>query len=135
MAVLIDSTLWVDFNRTRTPEPIKRFIAPYFVRSDSLCAEPIVFEIMRNARDSEVRELESRFQTMPMLATPPDLWVKAAALGQRCRRKGLGAGAMDLLISTIAIEHDIEVITFDDGFRSIAGSSNLKVKVLRRPTA
>jgi predicted nucleic acid-binding protein len=39
-----------------------------------------------------------------------------------------------LLIATIALHHDAEVVTFDDDFQKIASVSKLQVKFLKRPT-
>ncbi len=134
MPTLIDTSLWVDFTRTRSPRIIKRFIAPFILRPDAHLAEPITFEILRHATAGEARQLTQQFQTLPMLATPPLLWTEAAQLGQACRQKNLTVGSLDLLIATIALHHGAEVVTFDDDFQKIAGVSSLQVKLLKRPT-
>jgi predicted nucleic acid-binding protein len=43
-------------------------------------------------------------------------------------------GSFDLLIATIAIHHDAELISFDDDFLKIASISPLKIKHLKRPS-
>jgi predicted nucleic acid-binding protein len=134
MATLIDTSLWIDFTRTRSPKTLKRFIAPYILHPDAHLAEPITFEILRHARLAEARQLSQQFGTLPMLATPPLLWTQAADLGQACRRKNLTLGSLDLLIATIALHHGAEVVTFDGDYQKIAGASNLQVKLLQRPT-
>ena len=87
MVTLIDTSLWIDFTRARSPQTLKLFIAPYILHPDAHLAEPIAFEILRHATAAEARQLTQQFQTLPMLATPPDLWTRAALLGQTCRRK------------------------------------------------
>ena len=87
MPTLIDTSLWVDFTRTRSPRELKRFIAPYILDPGAHVAEPIAFEILRHATASEVKQLTQQFQSLPTLATPPTLWIKAAELGQACRQK------------------------------------------------
>ena len=134
MPTLIDTSLWVDFTRTRSPRTIKRFIAPFILHPDAHLAEPITFEIMRHATAAEAKQLTQQFQTLPMLATPALLWTQAAALGQACRQKNVTVNSLDLLIATIALHHGAEVITFDDDFQKIAGVSSLQVKLLKRPT-
>src|SRR5437879_6143125 len=105
MASLIDNSLWIDFTRVRSPQALKQFIAPYILHPDAHLAEPVTFEILRHASPAEVRQLTQQFQTLPTLATPPDLWTQAALLGQACRRKGITARSLDLLIATIALHH------------------------------
>ena len=39
MATLIDTSLWIDFTRTRSPQSIKRFIAPYILHLDAHLAD------------------------------------------------------------------------------------------------
>src|SRR5262245_385095 len=134
MATLIDTSLWIDFTRTRSPRSLKRFIAPFLLDPDAHVAEPITFEMLRHATATEAKQLTQQFQTLPMLPTPGDLWTRATAVGQACRRKNITVGSLDLLIAAIALHHGAEIITFDDDFQKIAGVSALQVKLLKRPT-
>jgi predicted nucleic acid-binding protein len=134
MATLIDTSLWIDFMRTRSPKPLKRFIAPYILHPDAHLAEPITFELLRHATAAEAKQLSQQFATLPLLATPPLLWTEAAALGQACRRKSITVGSLDLLIAAIALHHGAEVVTFDGDYQKIASISHLQVKLLQRPT-
>jgi len=133
MPTLIDTSLWVDFTRARSPRTLKRFIVPYILDPDAHLAEPIAFEMLRHATATEAAQLTQQFQTMPLLATPQGLWTEAAKLGQACRQKNLAVSSLDLLIATIALHHAAEVVTFDDDIRRIASVSKLQVKFLKRP--
>ncbi len=133
MPALIDTSLWIDFTRARSPQTLKRFIAPYLLDPEACLAEPIVFELLRHATPVENKQLSQQFQTLPTLTTPADLWIDAGTLGQACRRKNLTISSMDLLIATIALAHGAEVVTFDDDFQKVASVSMLQVKLLRRP--
>ena len=133
MPTLIDSSLWIDFTRARSPRSLKQFIAPHILAPQAALAEPIVFEVLRHAADAEMPALHAQFQTMPLMQAPADLWTVAAKLGQSCRKKGINAGSLDLLIASVAIHHDAELITFDGDFQRIAGICRLRVKLLQRP--
>ncbi len=133
MPTLIDSSVWVDFTRARSPRSLKQFIAPYILHPDAHVAEPIVFELLRHATALEARQLAQQFQTLPMLMTPPLLWTQASVLGQSCRQKNITVNSLDLLIATIALQHGAEIVTFDDDFEKIASVSVLRVKLLNRP--
>ena len=85
MVTLIDSSLWVDFTRSRSPRRLKEFIAPYILDPAAHLAEPVRYEVLRNAMPEEAGRLRQQFELMPMLATPANLWERAAALGQACR--------------------------------------------------
>jgi predicted nucleic acid-binding protein len=131
---LLDASVWIDFTRARSPRLLKEFIAPFVLDTEACLAEPVAFEVLRYADADEARQLYAQFQSLPMLPTPLSLWADALALGQRCRRQGLTPGALDLLIASVAIHHDSELITFDRDFCGIARVSLLRVKHLRRPT-
>lgn len=133
MPTLIDSSLWIDFTRTRSPKALKQFILPYILAPHAAVSEPIVFEVMRHATDREIPPLEAQFNTLPLLAAPVDLWKRAATLGQACRNAGVTAGSLDLLIATVAIHHDAELVTFDEDFQPIAQVCKLRLKLLCRP--
>jgi len=133
MATLIDTSLWIDFTRTRSPRTIKRFVAPYILHPDAHLAEPIAFEILRHATAAEAKQLARQFQTLPILATPPQVWTQATELGQACRRKNIAVGSLDLLIAAIAPHHGAEVVTFDGDYQKIASVSKPQVKLLQRP--
>jgi predicted nucleic acid-binding protein len=135
MPTLIDTSLWIDFTRARSPRTLKRFIAPFILDPDAHLAEPITFEMLRHATPAEAKQLTQQFQTLPTLATPPLLWSQAAELGQACRQKNITVPSLDLLIATIALHHNAEVATFDDDFQKIANVSKLLVRLLKRPPA
>ncbi|HZK82022.1 MAG TPA: PIN domain-containing protein [Humisphaera sp.] len=133
MPTLIDSSLWIHFTRARSPRSLKQFIAPYILAPEAALAEPIVYEVLRHATDSEIRAVRAQFSTLPLLQTPDDLWTSATRLGQACRRKGISAGSLDLLIAAVAIHHDAQLVTLDRDFEGIAGACDLRVKLLQRP--
>jgi predicted nucleic acid-binding protein len=134
MPALIDSSLWIDFTRARSPRPLKQFIATHILSPHAVLAEPIAYEVLRFATDEETRLLRAQFRLMPLLPTPDDLWDRAATLGQHCRKTGISPGSLDLLIAQVAIHHDAELITFDADFEAIAKASDLRVKLLHWPT-
>lgn len=133
MARLIETSLWIDLTRAKSPAALKAFVAPYVNDPDACLAEPIVFELLRNATDPETKHLAQHFATVPLLVSPPDLWSRAAQLGQQCRKHGITPGGLDLLISSVAIAHSAELVTFDDDFQLIASVSPLQVLLLKRP--
>ena len=133
MIALIDTSLWVDFFRPRSSARLKHLVSAQILDTTAHIAEPIVFEILRNALPSEVAYLTSRFQSLPLLPTPDDLWQQAGQLGQACRRRGHTAGALDLLIGAVAREHRAVLITLDEDFEKIGETGGFQVKLLRRP--
>ena len=134
MPALIDTSLWIDFTRMRSPRKLKQFVAPFILNPDAVLAEPITFELLRYATAAEVKAIKPWFQMLPLLETPLTIWGEGALLGQACRNQNIFVKPLDLLISAVAIHHGAEVVTFDDHFQRIASVSQLNVKLLKRPT-
>jgi predicted nucleic acid-binding protein len=132
MALLLDTSLWIDFTRQRSPRVLKQQIAPYVLDPQAHLAEPVVFELLRFARPVEQVQLEQQFATLPVLETPPTLWRDAARLGQSCRAAGLTLLSLDLLIGSLAIHHQATLVSFDRDFEAMARVSDLRVQVLER---
>lgn len=132
MSLLIDSSLWVDYFRPKTPVKIKQQIAPFINSADAVLCEPIKFEILRASPRRERAGIEALFATFPLLETPLDLWPHAATLGTKCADAGFNPPALDLIIAQVALEYQCELVTFDSHFLEIARVSPLKVQSLKR---
>jgi predicted nucleic acid-binding protein len=133
VARLLDSNLWIALIRPKSPRALKKLIVPHVIDAQAALAEPVVFEVLRGATDGETSRLTQYFEALPMLANPADLWSAGVELGRACRREGFSSGSIDLLIAVVAIFHDAELISFDEGFKHIAKVSKLRVKVLQLP--
>ena len=133
MIMLLDSSLWVDFTRARSPLPLKKFIAPFVLNPQAHLAEPVRFELLRSARPDEIRQLEAQFATLPKLTTPADLWQRAIDLGQACRQFGRTVFSIDLLVAAVALHHSALLVSFDTDFEAIASVSELRLQRLDRP--
>jgi predicted nucleic acid-binding protein len=133
MTLLLDTSLWIDFTRTRSPVALKQCIAPYVLDPAAHLAEPVRFEVLRAARPEEARLLEAQFDTLPMLPTPADLWQQAINLGQACRQIGRTVLSLDLLIAAVALHHNAALVSFDADFEAITLVSALRLNRLTRP--
>lgn len=132
MALILETTLWVDFTRKKTPPELKATILPWIMDVRASLCEIVAFEVLRHATVDERNRIAAQFATLPLLPTPSTLWQDAARLGQACRDSGFNAGSLDLLIAAIAIHHDAELVTFDTDFSAIAKASPLQVILLNR---
>jgi predicted nucleic acid-binding protein len=133
MTLLLDTSLWIDFTRARSPAALKQFIAPFVLDPQAHLAEPVLFEVLRSARPEEARQLEAQFATLPTLPTPSDLWQRAIALGQACRQIGRTLLSLDLLVAAVALHHNAVLVSFDADFEAIASVSELRLQRLQRP--
>ena len=133
MGQVIDTCVWIDHLRARTPEATRR-IADHAVHADdALLCEQVRFELLCGASRRERTPLLRRLATMPLLHTPPTLWREASDLAAKACDAGLHVPAMDLLIATVCIHHDASLTTFDAHFGELAKLSELRVQLLVRP--
>jgi predicted nucleic acid-binding protein len=130
MLTIPDETIWLPFLRRRTPPDQKRVVLPHLLALSARLAKPIAFALLRHATPAEAEQIEARFATMPLLATPPNLWTLAAKLGQECRRRKIAIGEHKLLVAAIAICHDAEIVTFDEDYSTLGAFSTLRVRAV-----
>jgi predicted nucleic acid-binding protein len=133
MPKLVDSSIWIDLIRPKSPPDLKQLIDKITDDPEIVLAEPVIFEVLVYASEDEGRRARRAFETLDILPTPRNLWAASVSLGQRCRAEGVTAGPFDLVIAAIAIHHDAELLTFDGGFKHIAKHSRLRLNVLSRP--
>jgi len=133
MTLLLDTSLWIDFTRAKSPAPLKQFIAPFVLDPEAHLAEPVRFEMLRSTRPDETRQLTAQFATLPMLSTPADLWQQAIELGQACRQIGQTVLSLDLLVAAVALHHNAVLVRFAAAFETIASVSALRLQRLERP--
>jgi len=133
MESIVDSSLWVDYFRPKTPEVVREQVTGWIERSETVGAMPVVYEIRRLCRREQRAYVDATFSTLPILALPDDFWESAIALGRACADRGFTAGPLDLLIATLALHHDAEIVTFDADYSQIAeAETKLRVQVLAR---
>jgi predicted nucleic acid-binding protein len=132
MAVMVETSLWVDHLRASTPRAVKDQVLPIVNERNICIVEPVLFELMANVPRRDRRRLENYFALVPVLPAHGTLWDDATSLGQKCVDAGLTLPSMDLLIAAAAIHHNADVVTFDAHFADIAKLSSLRANVLTR---
>lgn len=132
METVIETSMWVDFFRPKTPAAVKVQIRPWVLRHDIALCEPVVCELLRSAAVRERVLIQRHFATIPILRTPATLWAEATRLGQNCCDAGVMVGALDLLIAAVCLHHGASLVTFDEDFSAIAKLSRLQANILAR---
>ncbi len=133
MGQVIDTCVWIDQLREKTPEATRRLADSAVNAPDALLCEPVRFELLSGAARRERPVLLRRLATMPLLATPPRLWPDAADLATKASDAGLRVPSVDLLIAAICIHHGVALTTFDAHFGELARLCELRVRLLIRP--
>ena len=68
-----------------------------------------------------------RFNALPFLTPDRRDHVEAAALRNRCRRKGIQVGTIDALLAALCIRYGLSILTTDEDFRRMAEVAPLSV--------
>ncbi len=133
MGQVIDTCVWIDHLRERTPEATRQIASAAVHAEDALLCEQVRFELLCGASRRERTPLLRRLETMPLLQTPPVLWREASELAAKACDAGLRVPSMDLLIAAVCIHHDSALTTFDAHFGELARLCELRVHLLIRP--
>jgi hypothetical protein len=119
-AVMIDTCVWVDALRGRTPSAVgtlrRLLLGDRAVRCDVVTAE-----LRYGLRSHERERVLGNFAAVPSLAVAPEDWEAAGDLGAGLRRQGVTLPLTDLLIARVCLRAGIELYTHDGHFRAIDG--------------
>jgi predicted nucleic acid-binding protein len=81
----------------------------------------ILQELLQGFSGPRARDaILERFGTLPFLLPNREDHVEAAALRNRCRRKGIQVGTIDALLAALCLRHGLTLLTTDGGFPRIA---------------
>jgi len=130
--VVIETSVWVDYFRPKTPMAVRQQIHPWVIREDLALCEPILCELLRAAHATQRGLMQQHLRTIPVLPTPTTLWMVATQLGQQCQDAGVRVGALDLLIAAVCLHHDAELVAFDKQFAAMAKLCRLRLRLLVR---
>ena len=83
---------------------------------------PVLTEVLQGAdSDAEFAFYASRLIALPFLEADQATWVRAAELNFQLMRQGLRLSLGDLMISTLALYHDIPVYSLNGDFNRVSG--------------
>ncbi len=120
MSVLIDSSVWINWIRSRVdPRPI---IKPWVLKGACFTCGIIRLEVLRGIVDAKQRaKFEDLFDTFQHVALEKELIDGATHRAWSLDRKGVVLGATDLLIAECAIQRNSWLVTLDGDFKKIPG--------------
>jgi len=134
MDTLIESSVWVDYLHPKTPRSVRETARTEIARPSARLCEPVILEVLRGTPQKQRTIVEAHFSTIPVLPTPVSLWSDALHLGQVCHDMGWIIGSLDLLIASLCLHHQAELVTFDARFAQIAKAVPIRLRLLKRAT-
>jgi len=127
-AVLIDSSVWIDYLRYKPPAPLVEEVNELILEEKAVIIPPILYEILVGARNEVVYDsLRERFSGVSQVEISATIWEESARLGFSLRRKGLVLPTTDVIISAAAIHYGLPILHADRHFDMIAKHSSLKI--------
>jgi predicted nucleic acid-binding protein len=120
---LLDASVIVEFLRRRDPR-----LEQALNELDLAVCGVTRAEVLHGARDeTDEQKLMALLDQFDPVATPDETWDKLGRNLCRLRRAGIVVPFTDALLSTIALERDVQLWGIDRHFRLIAGVLPLKL--------
>lgn len=83
---------------------------------------PVLTEVLQGARSGgELEFFSSHLTALLFLETSQETWVRAGALNYQLKQSGRMLSVGDLVISTLALEHDMPVYSLNGDFDRVPG--------------
>jgi len=120
MAVLLDTSVWIDALRGKTTDIVA--ITRGLLNDDRVVTcGPVLFEIKRGLRAPERKKILPLFNALIRLSVDETVWDTAGDLGASLRKKGVTIPPMDIIIAQVCIHHGVFLFTLDEHFRAVPG--------------
>jgi hypothetical protein len=88
----------------------------------------VVQELLQGFSGPKSRvQIIERFAALPVLAPDRQDHIDAAELRNACRRGGVQASTVDVLLAQLCIRHDLLMLSSDDDFKGMAKHCALRV--------
>jgi len=130
--ILPDTCAWIDFFKAR-PTRLAEKVEAALVQGEIASCGVVLYELIQGIKSPKEEMLVlNAFQAVPHLEMNAMLWIKAGRLSSQLRKKGQTLPLSDIVIATLALEHNCSVLTVDQHFDAIPGLTvcNYDVKIM-----
>lgn len=119
--IIPDTCAWIDYFRPGET-PLGAALLHALSTGVVYSCGPVVYELVQGVRSIREQELlTNTLAALPFLELTAADWVKAGWRSAALRKSGMNIPLSDILIATLAIEHDLAVMTVDQHFEAITG--------------
>ena len=131
MSLFVDTSVWSLAFRRDAPDgcaPVTTLRRALEEGETIVTTGLVLQELLQGFSGPKARILIlEHFSAVPLLAPDRDDYIEAAALRNNCRRAGVQAGTMDVLIAHLCIRHGLTLLSTDRYFENIAKHTELRV--------
>ena len=131
MSLFVDTSVWSLALRRDAPHAarhVRELVRALEAGEEILTTGLVLQELLQGFSGPKDRDLiVERFAALPLLLPDRQDHVDAAELRNRCRRRGLQAGTIDVLLAQLCIRHGVTMLSTDKDLEGIARHSPLKL--------
>ena len=125
--VLVDSSVWIEAARRKGALEVKVALEALLEEYEAALCPPVLLEVLGGARKQDRRRLKAYLSVLPSLNLTPDSWQHAVELSWKLRDLGRTIPWNDLLIGTVALQHDCRVYAVDAHFDIMGEEAGLRL--------
>lgn len=118
--VLVDTSAWIELHRRDGDPAVKLGVRGLLDDFEAALCGPVEMEYLGGARSAERERLQAWCNVLPYLRNDQKIWRKTAVNFSLLKQKGITAPWNDVLIASIALEHDCRVYAVDRHFTAMA---------------
>lgn len=119
--VIVDTSVWILALKPGV-SPERQALDRLLRQREVAMVGPVLAELLQGTRSPhELQELLVRLAALPYLAETQETWARVGSLSYELRQRGAPLALVDLLIASLALEHDCEVYTLDEHFQRVPG--------------
>jgi predicted nucleic acid-binding protein len=120
VAVLIDSSVWIELGRAKSSIVKHRFLK--LLKSDEeICVATVIqVELAQGAKTKEEFDfIWEHIKGFRFLDVNEQIWRTSAWNYARCRRQGITSSTIDILVATLSSHYNAKLWTLDKTLRSV----------------
>lgn len=133
MSLLVDTSVWsLAFRRDAPPAiPEVLELKRALETGDAIYGTGLILQELLQGftKPKAQRLIIQHFKVLPFVVPDRDDHISAAALRNKCRRKGIQVGTIDALLAQLCIHHELNLLTTDKDFKNIATVASLSLWV------
>jgi len=130
---LIDTSAWILGLKRNSAFQIKNLLTEILDKDQSATTGIIILELLQGTKTKkEYEEIFSDLSALHYFKENREIWKKASLLGFELRRKGITIPSTDLLIASISLYYNLNILHADNHFEIIKLHSNLKTTNLNK---
>ncbi|HCL90383.1 MAG TPA: hypothetical protein DHW70_03570 [Candidatus Atribacteria bacterium] len=130
---LIDTSAWILGLKRNSSSQIKDILTEILDKDQSATTGIIILELLQGIKTKkEYEEIFSDLSALHYFEENKEIWEKASLLGFKLRRKGKTVPSTNLLIASISLYYNLNILHADNHFEIIKLYSNLKTTDLNK---